>query len=66
MAADAADFFSVSPEGLYDRDTAHAWSTVILASGHSKPADEAFRAFAARDPSPRALQRRFGLARSEH
>lgn len=38
MAADAAEIFTESPGRMYDRDTAQAWSTVILASGHSRPA----------------------------
>jgi len=66
MPADAADSFSASPGRLYDRDSTQAWSTVILVSGHWKPGDEAFRTFAGRDPSPRALQRRFGFAQSKH
>ena len=62
MAADAAETFLQSPGGLYDAATAKAWLANILSVGRRVPADEAFRAFAGHDPSPRPLQRRFGLA----
>ena len=62
MAADAAETFLSAPDGLYDSAAAKSWMTHVLSVGHRVPADEAFRAFAGHDPSPRPLQRRFGLA----
>ena len=64
MAADAAETFLASPGGLHDAETARSWLRHVLRVGHGVPADEAFRAFAGHDPSPRPLQRRFGLAES--
>ena len=62
MAADVAETFHRSPGGLYDAGTATRWRNDVLTVGASVPADEAFRRFIGRDPTPDALFRRFGMA----
>ncbi|MCE9657566.1 MAG: M3 family metallopeptidase [Burkholderiales bacterium] len=62
MAADAAETFLRSAGGLYDAAVARSWLANVLSVGHRVPAEEAFRAFTGHDPTPQALQRRFGLA----
>jgi peptidyl-dipeptidase Dcp len=62
MAADIAEAFTASPDGLYDAETAARWRETMLEIGASIPADDAFRAFRGRDPDGDALLRRFDLA----
>ncbi|MBS0421294.1 MAG: M3 family metallopeptidase [Proteobacteria bacterium] len=61
MAADAAEAFLTTANGLYDQDTARRWLDTVLSVGTRVPAEMAFRAFRGRDPDPEALFRRFGL-----
>jgi peptidyl-dipeptidase Dcp len=61
MAADAAEAFTTSTDGLFDKATAQRWYQYVLSAGATTPAEESFRNFRGRDPDPKALLRRFGL-----
>ncbi|MEJ2457695.1 MAG: M3 family metallopeptidase [Novosphingobium sp.] len=51
--------------GLIDRATAALFRDEVLSRGASRPAAESFRAFRGREPDPRALLERYGLADTE-
>tara|TARA_A100001391_G_scaffold201546_1_gene188850 strand:- start:21182 stop:23215 length:2034 start_codon:yes stop_codon:yes gene_type:complete len=48
--------------GLIDRATAALFRDEVLSRGASRPAAESFKAFRGREPDPRALLERYGLA----
>ncbi|PXW73410.1 oligopeptidase A [Blastomonas natatoria] len=59
----AADGFMAFVEaGLLDRATGDRFRAEVLARGATRPAAESFRAFRGRDPDPRAMLVRHGLA----
>ncbi len=64
MAADAAEFFTQSPGGLFDRAAAQHWTRTVLSVGTQVPAEQAYHNFRGRNPDPLALLRRFDLAPS--
>lgn len=62
----AADGFMAFVEaGLLDRATGDRFRSEVLARGATRPAAESFRAFRGRDPDPRAMLVRHGLADAE-
>ena len=57
-----ADVFTrFKEEGIMNATTGEAFRSSILAQGSQKPADELFRDFMKRDPSPEALMKREAL-----
>ncbi|MEI8324942.1 MAG: M3 family metallopeptidase, partial [Betaproteobacteria bacterium] len=64
MAADAAEYFTQSPGGLFDRALAQHWMRTVLSVGAQVPAEQAYRNFRGRSPDPLALLRRFDLVPS--
>ncbi len=65
IAADAAEAFLQTPDGLFDQETALLWRKHILEAGNTLPIDEAYRHFRGNDPDPDALLRRFDLLLEE-
>jgi peptidyl-dipeptidase Dcp len=61
IAADIAEVFLASPDGLFDAKVSEDYFSTILQRANIVPADQAFREFRGRDPDPMALLRRFGL-----
>ncbi len=61
IAADIAEVFLASPDGLFDAEVSASYFSTILQRANTVPADQAFREFRGRDPDPMALLRRFGL-----
>ena len=61
MAADAAEAFLETPEGLNDGATGLRWEDALLRSAWTVQADEAWRHFRGREVDPAALMRRFDL-----
>jgi peptidyl-dipeptidase Dcp len=62
IAADIAEAFLETPEGLHNSELNTQFRELVLDAGNMIPPDEAFRRFRGRDPDPQALHRRFGLA----
>lgn len=63
LAADG--FMAFAEAGLLDRATGDRFRAEVLAKGATRPAAESFRAFRGRDPDPRAMLVRHGLADAE-
>ena len=61
MAADISSQFAAAEGGLFDERLADRWRDTMLTQGALRPLDEAFRAFAGRDPDPLALLARYGV-----
>ena len=59
---DADAFTRFKAEGLLNPETGGDFRKTVLARGNSAPPEELFRAFMGRDPRPRALLERLGLA----
>jgi oligopeptidase A len=60
LAADGFQRFADA--GLIDRATAALFRDEVLSRGASRPAADSFKAFRGREPDPRALLQRYGLA----
>ena len=59
---DADAFTRFRKEGVLNSDTGMSFRREILAKGNSRPVDESYREFMARDPEQAALLERSGLA----
>ncbi len=61
IAADIAEVFLESPDGLFAAKVSEDYYSTILQRADTVPAEQAFQEFRDREPDPMALMRRFGL-----
>lgn len=66
LAADLAEVFLRSKDGLHSREVGEAFMITMLGQGNVTPIDQAYRRFHGRAPDETALIRRYGLGEKKN